>query len=88
MSKTTKRLCPRPHFETRAEGLKTYREESEERRNQSERRLRTPEFSSPVPQADVTRHRRSERPRATAIIHADADAGRYAMRSDMLDETI
>ena len=54
MSKTTKRLCPRPHFETRAGGLKNYREESEERRNRSERRLRTPEFSSPVPQSDVT----------------------------------
>ena len=88
MSKTAWRLCSRPHFEIRAEGLKTYREESEERRNQSERSLRTPEFGFPVPQADVIRHRRSERPRATAIIHADADAGRYAMRSDMLDETI
>ena len=74
MLKTTKRLCPRPHFETHAEGLKTYREESEERRNQSERSLRTPEFGFPVPQADAIRHRRPERPRATAIIRAEADA--------------
>ena len=54
--------------------LEDYREESEEKRNQSERSLRTPEFGFPVPQADAIRHRRPERPRATAIIRADADA--------------